>query len=89
MCAAETLQVRLSDLPLQEKVALMDRAIGRFTGYVQGMLQCAKAALVLESKQMSPARDLVAHIQTQYADDPIVLRAALGVGTAVRQALGE
>jgi hypothetical protein len=84
---SDVLQVKLWDFPLERKVELMDRAIGRFSGYARGMLECAKAALLLESGKASAAIDLLAHVRGQYPEDQIILRAADGVETAARQAL--
>src|SRR5262249_20974490 len=83
---SDVLQVKLVDLPLQRKVELMDRAIGRFSGYARGMLECAKAALLLESGQASVALELLAGVRERYPEDHVVLRAAGGVETAARQA---
>jgi len=84
---SDILHVKLWDLPLQYKVELMDRAIGRFSGYAKGMIECAKAALLLESGQASEAIDLLAGVRERYPEDHIVLRAAGGVEVAARQSL--
>lgn len=79
----EMLEVKLWELPLQRKVELMDRATERFRGYAQGILQCAKAALYLESGRADAARDIVMQVQQQYKDEPMVLAAAHRVASAV------
>ena len=83
----DILQVKLWELPIERKVELMDRAIGRFSGYAKGMLECAKAALVLESGQAERAIEILASVRERYPEDQIILRAASGVETAARQAL--
>ena len=82
---SKMLQVKLYDLPLQHKVELMDRAIERFSGYARGMLECAKAVLLLEGGQASTAIDLLAGVRERYSEDAIVLQAARGVIAAARQ----
>jgi hypothetical protein len=84
---SEVLQVKLWNLPLQRKIELMDRAIGRFSGYVRGMLECAKAALLLEGGQARKAIELLDHVRERYPEDHSVLRATDGVDAAARQAL--
>jgi Methyltransferase domain len=84
---SEMFQVKLWDLPLQHKVQLMDRAIGRFSGYAKGMLECAKAVLLLESGQASSAIDLLAGVREHYSEEALVLQAAGRVVTAARQTL--
>ena len=83
----EVLQVKLRDLPLRQKIELMDRAIGRFSGYAKGVLECAKAALLLEGGQARKAMEMLDHVRERYAEDHVVLRATDGVDAAARRAL--
>ncbi len=81
------LRVKLWDLPVEHKIELMDRAIGRFSGYAKGMLECAKAALLLECGRAHQTIEILAQVRQHNPEDHLVLRAASGVEAAARRVL--
>jgi hypothetical protein len=83
----DMLNVKLWNLPVDRKIEFMDRAIGRFSGYAKGMLECAKAALVLECGRANQAIEILTQVRERYPQDQIIIRAANGVEAAARQAL--
>ena len=68
----------VSQLPHEVRMSLMDQAIGRFRGYPEGVLRCAKAALLYEHGDRGTAQLIVAEVRDSGDDHPAVT-AALGI----------
>lgn len=81
----ELLQTRLFDLPIERKIELIERAISRFSGYPQGVLECAKAALLIEGRREKEAMRHLQDVRLHYAQDSHVLRAVASVEKAARE----
>ena len=84
---AELLQVKLGELPLDRKVALMERAISRHSGSARGVLECAKAALLLEGGRPAEAVRHLAAVRERYAGDQHVLAAVASLEAVAGQAV--
>jgi len=86
---AGALNVRLAELPLDRKLALMDGAIvrGGFTGDAAAIMQCARAALLVEGRRVEEARALLDRVAAAHGDSPFVLAAVEAVRVAGERAL--
>jgi hypothetical protein len=85
----EALAVPLAELPVDRKVQLMDGAIARggFTGDPAGIMQCARAALLVEGDLVEEARALLDRVAAVHGDAPAVLAAVEAVRVAAERAL--
>jgi hypothetical protein len=66
----------VSELPHGVRMELMDRAIARFGGYPRAVLECAKAALLIERGELGEADVVLARVETERGSHHAV-RAAL------------
>jgi hypothetical protein len=85
----EMLRVKLGELPLERQLELMDGAIrrGGFSGYALGIMECARAALLVDGGQVEQARALLDRTAERHAQDgPFVLAAVESVRAAAERA---
>jgi hypothetical protein len=68
----------VSSLDHERQLALMDSAIARFLGYPRGVLQCAKAALLINHGDYQQAHELLGTVREQVPHHDAV-RAALAL----------
>ncbi len=59
----------VSSIPIDRQLELMDRAIGRFLGYPRNVLQCAKAALLIEHGDGEAADAILRHVAGLASND--------------------
>jgi hypothetical protein len=62
----------LRTLPDDRKLALLDRAIGRFEGVPAALLSCARAVLLNELGDPDAARRELARVRASHPGDPVV-----------------
>jgi hypothetical protein len=72
----------ISGLSLERQLALMDRAIARFRGSAQVVLQCAKAILLLDHGESEQAAELQRKVEDQGFRSPAVVAALEQLGAA-------
>lgn len=66
----------LEALPADELVALMDRALARFTGWPRGVLECSKAQLLRTVGREADAREHLARVRRNHAGEDAPIRFA-------------
>jgi hypothetical protein len=66
----------VSELPHERRIELMDRAMRRFFGYPRGVLECAKATLLIEHGDLDTANEIIERV-AQEGPDHHSLRAAV------------
>ena len=76
---SEFLRTGYQGLTADEKLALMDAAIARWSGEERGRLECAKAALLLELAGWDAARDQLEAVRAAYPDSAVIETSASNI----------
>lgn len=72
----------VSELAPKLQLALMDRAIARFRGNARGVLECAKAILLIDHGDIEQAVAIRRHVEAQSFGGPAIRAALEQVATA-------